>query len=59
MTPKGRILVVDDDQAILRVISTVLRSEGYEVGTAMNGQEAIEEIEREMPALVLLVLADT
>lgn len=48
------ILVVDDDQAILRVISTALKSEGYDVGTAMNGQEAMEEIERDRPSLVLL-----
>ena len=39
---KARILLVDDDENILDVISTGLRDEAYSVDTARNGKEGIE-----------------
>jgi two-component system NtrC family response regulator len=36
------ILVVDDEKNYLRVLSAVLEDEGYEVLTALGGQEALE-----------------
>ena len=48
------ILVVDDDPAIVSVVSEILDLEGYEVETATNGQEALRVIDRLRPAIVLL-----
>ncbi len=48
------ILVVDDDEAILEVVADVLRFEGYPVATAIDGAEALDAVERQRPALVLL-----
>lgn len=40
---KGRILVIDDDEGIRKVISEALKGEGYMVDTAGNAKEAIEK----------------
>lgn len=44
MSPK-RILVVDDDASILRLISTILKREHYDVDTAGGGKNALSKIE--------------
>lgn len=49
-----RILVVDDDAIVRGTISMFLEVEGYAVQTAADGAEALEQIERERPAVVLL-----
>jgi putative two-component system response regulator len=49
-----RILVVDDDEKILRVIEALLIPHGYEVITARNGQEAITSMSIAKPNLVLM-----
>ncbi|MDH4232014.1 MAG: response regulator [Nitrospirota bacterium] len=49
-----KILIVDDDQNILRLYKEELEEEGYTIVTASNGQEAIERFEREDPDLVTL-----
>jgi DNA-binding response OmpR family regulator len=49
-----KILIVDDDQNILRLYKEELEDEGYTVVTASNGQEAIERFEAENPDLVTL-----
>lgn len=51
---KGRIVTADDDPQLLRLIARNLEFEGYEVGTASDGQLALERIERFNPDLVLL-----
>lgn len=51
---KKKVLVVDDDQDDLRMITMILEPEGYEVVTAENGVEAIRKVESEDPDLVLL-----
>ena len=43
MAERDRILVIDDDEAIREVFSTILRQRGYEVDTARNAAEAIEK----------------
>jgi CheY-like chemotaxis protein len=47
---QGRILVMDDEEYILDVISDLLRALGYEVGVARNGEEAVKEYKRAMDA---------
>ncbi len=49
-----KILIVDDDQNILRLYKEELEEEGYEIVTASNGQEAMEQFEKESPDLVTL-----
>ena len=51
--PYGPILVVEDVPNILELLEVTLRFKGYPVVTARNGQEALEHIAREHPALVI------
>lgn len=44
-----RVLVVDDDPIVLRVIRLALEREGYEVSTCANGHEALEEVGNQPP----------
>ena len=48
------ILVVDDDPTIRVTIAEVLEEEGYRVAQAPDGSAALDAIERECPALVML-----
>lgn len=54
MSDKSRILIVDDDPIILRVLSNVLAPEGYEIDTASDGKEALNKIPEFEPDLILL-----
>lgn len=49
-----RILVADDDPDILQVVRVNLELEGYEVETALDGQEALDKAIATPPALILL-----
>ena len=49
-----RILLVDDEPDILEFVGYNLRKEGYEVRTASNGREALEEATTWLPHLILL-----
>jgi len=51
---KAQILVVDDDPAMSRLVRTNLKARGYGVSAAMNGEEALETIEREFFNLIIL-----
>ena len=50
----GTILVVDDQPANLRVVSTLLSRNGYHVVSALTGPEALEQAVAHVPDLVLL-----
>jgi DNA-binding response OmpR family regulator len=49
-----RILAVDDDPTILRLLQVNLEMEGHEVLTASDGNAALEEARRSRPEVVLL-----
>jgi two-component system, OmpR family, alkaline phosphatase synthesis response regulator PhoP len=51
-----RILVVDDDREIVRLVSAYLQQSGYEVLTAYDGETALHILRRERPDLMLLDL---
>ncbi len=51
---KTRILVVDDELSIVKLLRTTLEARGFEVLTALNGAEAIHVFEKELPDLVIL-----
>jgi two-component system KDP operon response regulator KdpE len=50
----GRILVVDDEPQLRRVMRTALTSNGYEVLDARSGEEALHIVRAESPDLILL-----
>jgi len=50
----GRILVVDDEPQIRRIMRTTLTGAGYEVDDAKTGEEALEKLRDYHPDLVLL-----
>lgn len=54
MSEKSKILVVDDEDALRTVLSGELVSEGYEVRTAADGDDAISNLQKESFDLVLL-----
>ncbi|MDY6874211.1 MAG: response regulator transcription factor [Chloroflexota bacterium] len=49
-----RILIIEDDEEILRVLKRVLTYEGYIVDTAMTGQAGLTLVREQMPDLVVL-----
>jgi len=51
---KGRILVVDDEPQIRRVVRSMLASRGYDVVEASNGEDALKLVRSEKYDLVLL-----
>jgi len=51
---KGRILVVDDEIYIVHILDFSLGMEGYEVITALDGEQALEKARAERPDLVVL-----
>jgi two-component system KDP operon response regulator KdpE len=51
---KKMILVVDDDPAILRLLSTNLKARGYGVITATDGDEALEAVQKDFVDLIIL-----
>jgi two-component system KDP operon response regulator KdpE len=51
---KRRVLVVDDEQAIRKVLSIKLKISGYDVVTAAGGQEALDMVNSAKPDLMLL-----
>jgi two-component system alkaline phosphatase synthesis response regulator PhoP len=51
-----RILVVDDDREIVRLVRTYLEQSGYDVLTAYDGETALHILRRERPDLMLLDL---
>ncbi|MDC4226822.1 MAG: response regulator [Candidatus Manganitrophus sp.] len=49
-----RVLIVDDNQDAIHILSAVLKRGGYAVSVAKNGAEAVEMVRQEHPALILL-----
>jgi two-component system KDP operon response regulator KdpE len=54
---KSVVLVVDDEPQILRVMRASLPIRGYEVLTASSGKEALDQLSKQVPDLVILDLA--
>jgi len=52
----ARVLVIDDEPQIVRVLRTVLEKHGYQTDTALTGQAALAAAARRPPALVVLDL---
>jgi DNA-binding response OmpR family regulator len=54
--PSPRILVVDDDEVTLDFVELGLRYEGFDVWRALDGQEALRQVERRRMDLIVLDL---
>jgi len=54
MSENYKILLVDDEEDILNFLSYNLKKEGYEVYTALNGQDGIELARKHKPHLIVL-----
>ena len=51
---KGKILVVDDEIYIVHILDFSLGMEGYDVVTALDGEQALEKVKSEKPDLIVL-----
>ncbi|MCK4336163.1 MAG: response regulator [Candidatus Aenigmarchaeota archaeon] len=49
-----KIMIVDDEESLIELVTAVLEQEGYEVIAAMNGEEALEKLKTVKPDLILL-----
>lgn len=54
MSTAKKILIADDEPDILEIIQFNLQKEGYEVLTAKNGDEALEQAKKHQPDLIIL-----
>jgi len=52
--PTARVLVVDDDDVIRQLITVNLELEGFEVFTAVDGQDALDQVPIVQPHLITL-----
>lgn len=51
---KAKVLIADDEPRIRKVITLLLKDEGYDVKTVENGQQAVEAVAEFLPDVVLL-----
>jgi two-component system response regulator CpxR len=58
MRPRKRILLVDDNETVLSVLSFVLETRGRRVIKASSSREALEILERTVPGMLDLLIAD-
>jgi DNA-binding response OmpR family regulator len=54
MEPAGRVLVIDDDAALCRLLSQYLSGEGFQIDTAQNGAEGAARAESGTYSLIVL-----
>ena len=52
----NKILIVEDEEFLVRALKDNLESEGYSVDTAVDGGEALERIKKSKPNIILLDL---
>ena len=56
MEHKGKIHIIDDEPIIHEVLGDVLTTEGYKVETSLSGEEALETVNKNKYAVVLVDL---
>ena len=54
MNDKAKILLVDDEPDVVQTVGTRLRAAGYQVAVAYDGQQALDEVNRQRPDMILL-----
>ena len=53
---RPRILIVEDDRMLIKVLKSMLEYAGYDVNAVENGSEGLEQVEEAPPELVILDL---
>ena len=51
---KKKILLIEDDEFIIKPLAIVLKQEGFELSIAGDGEAALEKLKNEQPDLILL-----
>lgn len=51
---KTKLLVVDDQMGVLKMLFEAFKDEGYQVELAGSGREAIDKVRREVPDIILM-----
>ena len=51
---KARVLIVDDTLENIKVLGTILRQQGYQLNVAQNGLQALQQVQKVVPDLILL-----
>jgi two-component system response regulator (stage 0 sporulation protein F) len=51
---KGKILIVDDQKGVRRLLEELFKKEGWDVNVASDGQEAINKVEEGLPDIILM-----
>lgn len=54
MDGRVKILLVDDEPSLVKIVSRRLEAEGFEVCVAMDGEEALRQVESQRPKLIIL-----
>ncbi|MAX81263.1 MAG: response regulator [Crocinitomicaceae bacterium] len=54
MKREKKVLIVDDEPNIIMSLDFLIRKEGYELFMARNGAEAMEQVEKHLPDLIIL-----
>ena len=49
-----RVLIVDDAQKNIQVLGNILKKEEYQINVAMNGIQALKQVNKVLPDLILL-----
>ncbi len=56
MEKQSKLLVVDDDPDILDAITTILATQPYDIRTARDGVECVDQVREDIPDLIILDL---
>ena len=56
MDPRRRVLIVEDEPAVQKILAGLLEDEGYQCRVCANGREALDAVAEAMPDLVVLDL---
>ena len=51
---RKKVLIVDDDPNLIKSLGFVLKKEGYDFDTAMDGEEALAKVKEAEPGMILL-----
>lgn len=54
MDEQKKLLIVEDEQALLFTLTKAFEKEGYQIFTATNGQEGLDQAIKERPDMILL-----
>lgn len=57
LVDKRKVLLVDDDRSVVKMLKVRLEAEGYDIEQALDGETALDLMEKEPPDIMLLDIA--